>query len=92
MPYWLHIFRFTLAWAFNLALYIVAAIYALVSGILYGAPEFREMLIAWLAGLIFTWAVIEPGEVIGIVVFPRLFNSRAIAKCREKCKDAGIYG
>ena len=87
----LHLFRFCLAWGINVAVYVLACLVALVYGVTFQAPAFTELLLAWLAGLIFTWAVIEPSEVLGLVLFPSLANSGPLAACRDKCKAAGFY-
>ena len=79
--------RFSLAWAFNVALYILACLVALTYGVMFGAPEFSELLIAWLAGLSFTWLVVEPAEVCGLVLCPKLLNNDYVERCRTKAKD-----
>ena len=88
----LHLLRFLLAWLLNLAVYLAACIVSLTYGVLFEPPALRELLFAWLAALVFTWLVVEPGEIVGMVLFPRLFNNRRIAACRAKCKELGIYG
>ena len=92
IPRRLRTFRFTMAWGFNIALYLVAAWTALTFGVMYDEPAFAEILLAWLAGLAFTWLVIEPSEVAGLILFPRLFDNERVAYCRNKCKEIGIYG
>ena len=76
----------------GIALYVAAAFTAMIYGVIYEEPAFNEMLIAWLLGLGFTWLVVEPGEVAGLVLCPALFNNDRIAYCRNKCKELGIYG
>ena len=85
-------FRFGVAWSFNILLYLISAWIALTFGVMFDEPAFAELLLAWLAGLGFTWLVIEPGEVAGLVCFPKLFNNDRVANCRNKCKELGIYG
>ena len=90
-PY-LRAFRFTVAWTGAIALYVVSAIVALIYGVMFSPPAFTELLLAWLAGLGFTWIVIEPGEVGMLVLFPQLAENERLMACREKCKELGIYG
>ena len=88
----LHLVRYTLAWMFNLGIFFMFCILALTYGVILGPPTFDLILIAWVMGLVFTWAVIEPSEVLGIVLFPSLAENECVMKIREKCKDYGIYG
>lgn len=87
----LHLLRFTLAWGINLAVYFAACLAALVYGVLFQAPAFTELLLAWVLALGFTWAVIEPSEVLGLVLFPTLANNKRLQQCRAKCKDLGFF-
>ena len=87
----LHLFRFCLAWSINSSLYVVACIVCLVYGVIFSAPAFTELLLAWTAALIFTWAVVEPSEVLGIVLFPFLSNNQVVMSCRGTCKDLGFF-
>ena len=52
------------------------ALVALAYGLMFEDTAFSELLIAWLVALIFTWLVIEPGEVLGLVLFPKLMNGK----------------
>ena len=80
------------AWGLNILVYLLSCWVALTFAVKFSQPQFATLLLAWLAGLIFTWGVIEPSEVLGLVLFPRLANNDHIMKCREKCKETGIYG
>lgn len=92
IPRRLRQFRFAVAWSIGIGLYVAAAFTAMIYGVLYDEPAFAEMLIAWLLGLGFTWLVVEPSEVLGLVLFPNLANNDRVAYCRNKCKELGIYG
>ena len=59
---------------------------------MYEQPVFAELLLAWLLGLLFTWVVIEPSEVLALVLLPALTQGERVMYCREKCKELGIYG
>ena len=88
----MHLARYTAAWTFNILLFLVLCLFALAYGIAMGAPEVQTVVFAWIACLIFTWAIIEPGEVLALILFPQLANNDRIMACREKLKDLGIYG
>ena len=86
----LHLFRFCLAWLINAAVFAIACIINLVYGVMFSAPAFTELLMAWVAGLIFSWAVIEPSEVGIMILLPCIANNPRIMYCREKCKELGF--
>ena len=51
-----------------------------------------ELLVAWLLGLGFTWLVVEPGQVLGLVLFPIFLNNDHVADCTNRLKDLGLLG
>lgn len=87
-----HLSRFTLAWSVAIIVYLLACWLALTYGVMFEAPAFTELLIAWLLSLAFTWIVVEPGEVLGLVLFPSLASNERLMACREKLKELGIWG
>jgi hypothetical protein len=92
---WLFRIRLFLAWLINFAIFGAALFTNLMFGVTFDEPGFRELIVAWAAGLFFTWAVIEPAEVAGLLILPKLVSARCAERmdaCRNKCKDAGIYG
>ena len=84
--------RFCFAWLLSMALFLTACIIALVYGVLLTESTFNTLRLAWIAGLVFTWMVIEPSEVLGILALPYFSNMECVQKVRNKCKDYGIYG
>ena len=50
-------------------------------------PRVLEALLA----LGFTWAVVEPAEVLGIVLLPALSNNAHVMACQAWCKDLGLW-
>ena len=81
-----------LVWILNFSISLVFCILALSYGVVLGAPTFDMLLLAWVAGLIFTWTVIEPSEVLGMVLLPMASESDRVQRCRNKLKELGIYG
>jgi hypothetical protein len=84
--------RFSLAWGLNMGLYVLACLATITYGVLLTAEVFNVITLAWLAGLVVVWLVIEPAEVLGIVLLPQLSENGPIMWCRNKCKELGIYG
>ena len=87
----LHNVRFTLAWIFNILVYLMSCWIALTFGTVLGNVEFDIICLAWLAGLAVTWAVVEPAEIVGVALLPRLFEGGPLGKLRGWCKDLGFY-
>jgi hypothetical protein len=84
--------RFTTAWVLTFSFYLSCCLVCLTFGVLFQESAFRQLLMAWLVGLAFTWLVVEPAEAFGICVLPGCMQSDRLMWCREKCKDLGIYG
>ena len=91
IPPRLRLLRFTLAWVINLISYTAACLIVLIYGALFEAPAFNELLLAWVAALVFTWLVIEPAEVLGLVLLPSVQKNGMLMSCRQQCKDLGFY-
>ena len=84
--------RFTCAWSSIITLFLFANISVLSFSVGFSEIGFNLLVIAWLAGLVFTWLVVEPAEVAAMVLLPKLFAGERIQACRAKLKDLGIYG
>lgn len=49
------------------------------------------MLLAWLAALVFTYIVVEPAEIAGIVFLPAIANNKCVKYCQDRAKYYGLY-
>ena len=83
--------RFAIAWTFNLALYVFGCLAVLVYGAKFGSANLQALIEAWTAGLVFTWVLVEPFEIFGLVFLPKLFGGKG-GKCRGRLKALGVYG
>ena len=92
LSYRAHVARFVLAWALNVALFLVWCVLCLVYAVTLTNEAFDILRIVWIAGLVFVWVVIEPSEVLGQLLFPSLANNECVQKWRQRLKDYGIYG
>ena len=61
----------------------------MVYGVLHGPQSFREVLVAWAAALFQTWIIVEPSNVLALVLLPSVAEHPWVAKCYA-C--AGEYG
>ena len=86
----LHLVRFAFAWSINITLLVLACLVIMIYGVLFDAPGFTELCIAWVAGLVFTWGVIEPSEIAGKVLLPSLAENEKLMACKDACGELGF--
>ena len=82
--------RLVLAWAINIAFYLMFTWFIITYASLFGPAETRRWLMSWLIGSGNAWMVIEPFEVIVLVMLPFLFDNSCVANCREASKEMGL--
>ena len=59
-------------------------------GVFHGAPTMDSILLAWVAGLFQTFIIVEPSEVLAIVLIPSISENHYIAKCKANLKEYGL--
>ena len=47
-------------------------------------------LLAWLAALVQTFLLVEPSEVLALVLIPSIADNACVVKCRTQLKDLGF--
>merc|ERR1711998_807669 len=77
----IHLLRFTLAWLFNVFMFLLFCFFAIVYGMTMGPAQVNDVMLAWVVSLLFTWAIAEPGQV-GFLVMMQ--NSETLTKCRNR--------
>jgi len=87
IPPRLRMLRFCLAWAFAVVGFLVFCLFAFTYGVVLGPATVNDVMLAWLASLVFTWGIIEPGEV-ALIVFSK--NNEYMTACRNKLHDYGF--
>ena len=83
--------RWTLGWLLNLVFYIVVCAMDFVYGVQQGPVAFGQAMLAWMAALIFTYLVVEPAEIAGIVFLPAIAENKHIVWCQDRAKYYGLY-
>ena len=82
--------RWTIAWTINLAAFVLLLAINFVYGVLHKPDVFMVVLAAWGAALVQTFLIVEPAEVLGMVLLPGLANHPLVAQCRAQCKELGF--
>jgi hypothetical protein len=83
--------RWTCGWLFNFIYYIVLCAMDFVYGVQTGSVAFGQVMLAWLAALVFTYLVIEPAEIAGIVFLPMIAENKYVAWLQDRAKYYGLY-
>jgi len=83
-------FRWITCWVINLAVFVVLWLGNYTFGATFGVDVMNSVLIAWAAGLFQTFCIVEPAEVLGLVLLPSLAECSVIAKCRSDLKEYGF--
>ena len=83
----LHLFRFTLAWVVTVLIFLVFCLFAITYGVTMGPSQVNEVMLAWLLALVFTWALVEPTEVM-VVIAAR--KNETLLNLRNKLRDYGF--
>jgi hypothetical protein len=84
------LFRWTCGWIFNLSVFVGSWLVCWIYGVTFGPVAFGSILLAWGLALFQTFVIVEPAEVIGIVVFPSIAENKYVAKCRHFLKEYGF--
>lgn len=85
------IFRWTCGWFVNIMFYIILCAMDFIYGVQTGSVQFGQVMIAWGAALIFTYLVVEPAEILGIVFLPFIAENEYVVYCQDKAKYYGLY-
>jgi len=83
-------FRWITCWTINLTVFIILWLGNYTFGATFGVDVMESILIAWAAGLFQTFIIVEPAEVLGLVLLPSLAECSCIAKCRNDLKEYGF--
>ena len=82
--------RITLAWLFNIVFYLIMCWFTYTYAILFGPEETNGWLMSFVLASGNAWLIIEPFEVVLLVMLPFLFDNKCVANCRETAKELGL--
>jgi len=87
---WLDICRLATAWMINIMFYLLFLWFIITYAMLFGPEETKGWLLSWALGAGNAWGVVEPFEVLVLVMMPFLFDNQCVADCRTTAKELGI--
>ena len=82
--------RWTLGWMANVILFILMWGVVYVYGVTFGPLSTGSIVQAWFIGLGQTFLVVEPSEVLGLVLLPSIADNKCVVWWRTKMKDWGF--
>jgi len=81
--------RWTIGWGINIAIFIMLALGNYVYGSMFGPITMHGIIMAWVAGLFQTFVIVEPAQVVGLVLLPSVANNKYVGKIITNCKEYG---
>ena len=82
--------RLTLAWVFNIAFYLIMCWFTYTYASLFGPEETNGWLMSFVLASGNAWLIIEPFEVLLLVMLPFLLDNKYVANCRDTAKELGL--
>ena len=82
--------RWTIGWIINIVIYVVLFLFNFIYGVLHGPLTMDSILLAWVAGLFQTFVIVEPSEVLALVLIPSVADNKYVAKCKGNLKEYGF--
>ena len=82
--------RWTIGWIINIGIFVALWLINLMYGVYHGPPVMQSILVAWGAGLIQTFLIVEPSEVLGLVFLPSIAENKCVAWVKGNLKEYGF--
>ena len=82
--------RWTIGWLINIVFFVFCWLLNFMYGVFHGPPTMDSILLAWVAGLFQTFIIVEPSEVLALVLIPSIAENACIAKCKANAKEYGF--
>ena len=82
--------RLSFAWFINVFFYLLICWFIWTYASVFGPEETKGWLMSWLLASGNAWIIIEPLEVVIIVMLPFLFDNACVANCRTTEKELGL--
>ena len=82
--------RWTLGWIIMIAIFIILMLFNFMYGVKFGGADATAILISWGAACIQTFLIVEPSEVLGLVLLPSVAENKYVAWCRTNLKEYGF--
>lgn len=82
--------RFAVAWAIVLFVQLVCTLVILIQAYLFGEEKMRSFLLSFVVSLTSDFFIVEPLEVLGLVMLPFIFNAQCCVSLRKAARDLGF--
>ena len=82
--------RWTTGWIINIVIFVVLWLVCFIYGVTFGETTMNSILLAWVAALVQTFLLVEPSEVLALVLIPSIADNACVVKCRTQLKDLGF--
>ena len=82
--------RWTIGWIIMIAIFIILMLFNFMYGVKFGGADATAILISWGAACIQTFLIVEPSEVLGLVLLPSVAENKYVAWCRTNLKEYGF--
>jgi len=73
--------RWTIGWIINLTIFAILWLMNFIFGVMHGPEEFVVVLVCWGAALFQTFVIVEPSQVLALVLTPHLVEHPVVGKC-----------
>ena len=84
------IMRICIAWFINIAFYLVVTMIVITYAMMFGKEETKAWLMSWVLASGNAWLIMEPFEVLVLVMLPFLFENDTVQSCKENAKELGL--
>ena len=82
--------RICIAWFINIAFYLAVTMIVITYAMMFGKEETKAWLMSWVLASGNAWLVMEPFEVLVLVMLPFLFENDTVQSCKENAKELGL--
>ena len=82
--------RWTTGWIINIVIFVVLWLVCFIYGVTFGETTMNSILLAWVAALVQTFLLVEPSEVLALVLIPSIADNACVVKCRTELKNYGF--
>jgi len=78
------LFRWTICWILNLGIFAALWLSNYIFGATFGPLMFGSIMFAWLWAIVTTWIIVEPSEVLALIMTRRFAKNTATVNARER--------
>jgi len=84
------LFRSAICWLANFVIFANLWVWNYVFGATFGPVMFTSILYAWGLALFNTWIIVEPSEVLALILVPGIAKNKYVVRIKTKLKNWGF--